>query len=72
MPRAIEIQTTGPSGSPSGYLVTDRDRPDRTLAVAAGTPAADALRELEAALVSVTPDREAALLAVVAAAWGRA
>ena len=55
----------------TGYVVTDCDRPARTLVVYRDTHPATcaALGELDAHLSSVTPGREAALLAVVARAW---
>ena len=59
-----------PLGS-TGYVVTDCDRPARTLVVYRDTHPATcaALGELDACLASVTPDREAVLLAVVSRAW---
>ena len=58
-------------GGALGYVVTDTDRPAHTLVVYRDTHPATcaALGELDARLSSVTPGREAALLAVVARAW---
>ena len=55
----------------TGFVVTDRDRPARTLVVYRDShPAAfAALRELELDMASVTPARERLLLGLIAAAW---
>ena len=55
----------------TGFVVTDRARPWRTLVVYRDShPAAfAALRELELCMASVTPAREARLHGVIAGAW---
>lgn len=62
---SVHVEPLGPTG----YLVTDRERPTRTLIVSGESPAGVALSELATTLASITSEREDALLGIVARAW---